>query len=274
MITILHTLGLPITLALFALLVIGIIAVFKLVIAHEQKMALQHPSSSVLVKKYPGVDVSKYTGLIRNISIALALFLMIILFEYPSYDKQELITLTGESAAIEEMHEIPPTEHRTPPPPVIKQPEIVEVADEIEIQQDLKIDFDMEATEESVVEEVAVVVREEKVEEVAEEIFEIVEESAEPTGGFSAFYAYVGKNLKYPRQAIDLGVSGKVYVQFVINKDGSITDVKAIRGIGYGCDEEAIRVLSESPNWKPGKQRGRPVKQRMVIPVMFKLSNT
>jgi len=70
-----------------------------------------------------------------------------------------------------------------------------------------------------------------------------------------------------------MGIEGKVFVEFVIEKDGSITDVKAIKGIGAGCDEEAVRILQSAPNWKPGKQRGKPVRQKMVLPISFKLSS-
>jgi protein TonB len=68
-----------------------------------------------------------------------------------------------------------------------------------------------------------------------------------------------------------MGIEGKVYVQFVVDKDGTLTDIKALKGIGAGCDEEAVRVIGGSPKWKPGKQRGRPVKVRMVLPIIFKL---
>jgi len=86
-----------------------------------------------------------------------------------------------------------------------------------------------------------------------------------------AFYEYVSKNLKYPSQARRMGVEGKVFVQFVVDKDGSISQVQSIKGIGAGCDEEAVRVLQNAPKWKPGKQRGRPVRVRMVLPITFKL---
>jgi protein TonB len=87
-----------------------------------------------------------------------------------------------------------------------------------------------------------------------------------------AFYAYVGKNMKYPAQARRMGIEGKVYVTFVVGKDGALTDVRVLKGIGAGCDMEAIRVLSGAPKWKPGKQRGRPVRVRMQLPIIFKLN--
>ena len=106
------------------------------------------------------------------------------------------------------------------------------------------------------------------------EIFLVVEESAAPIGGMSAFYEYVGKKMqgKYPAQARRMGIEGKVFVEFVVNKDGSIVDVRAMKGIGAGCDELAVKVVQEAPAWKPGKQRGKPVRQKMVLPITFKLN--
>lgn len=72
-------------------------------------------------------------------------------------------------------------------------------------------------------------------------------------------------------QALTLNIEGRVFVQFVVGKDGSLTDVTVIRGIGGGCDEEAIRVLKGAPGWKPGKQRGKPVRVKMVLPITFKI---
>lgn len=103
------------------------------------------------------------------------------------------------------------------------------------------------------------------------EIFDIVEDQPIPPGGMGAFYKYVGMNIKYPNDARRMGVQGKVFVQFVVDKDGSLINVKSIKGIGAGCDEEAVRIIEAAPNWKPGKQRGKPVKVRMILPITFKL---
>ncbi|MCK5701162.1 MAG: energy transducer TonB, partial [Cyclobacteriaceae bacterium] len=77
--------------------------------------------------------------------------------------------------------------------------------------------------------------------------------------------------LKYPAQARRMGIEGKVFVQFVVDKDGTLTEVTAVKGIGAGCDQEAVRVIEGAPKWKPGKQRGRSVKVRMILPITFKL---
>jgi protein TonB len=99
-----------------------------------------------------------------------------------------------------------------------------------------------------------------------------VEETAAPKEGLPAFYQYVMKNLKYPQQARDAKTEGKVFVQFVINIDGSLSDIKVIKGIGNGCDEEAVRIIQGSPPWNPGKQKGVVVKQRYTLPFVFRLN--
>lgn len=124
-------------------------------------------------------------------------------------------------------------------------------------------------TEETVIEEV--VFEEAPEEEEVDEIFTIVEDQPAPDGGMAAFYQFVQKKLKYPAQARRMGIEGKVFVQFVVDKDGTLTEVKAVKGIGAGCDEEAVRVIEGAPKWKPGKQRGRSVKVRMILPITFKL---
>ena len=106
---------------------------------------------------------------------------------------------------------------------------------------------------------------------VPEKIFTIVENKPVPIGGMTAFYEYVQNSLKYPSEAKGTGIEGKVFVQFVVAPDGKLTDVKAVKGIGGGCDKEAVRVISESVAWNPGLQGGKKVNVRMIIPITFKL---
>ena len=220
-------------------------------------------------KKNPKADLSKKSTLFLNIGLVVSLSLVIMAFEWKFYDDGELMDLGQVSDEFEDVMEIPPTEQPPPPPPKIQQPEIIEVPDEEEIEEEIEVDLDVEITEETVVEEI--VFDEPVEEEVADEIFTIVEDQPTPKGGMAAFYEYVGKKLKYPAQARRMGIEGKVFVEFVVDKDGSITDVNAIKGIGAGCDEEAKRVIENAPKWNPGKQRGRPVKVRMILPITFKL---
>lgn len=103
-------------------------------------------------------------------------------------------------------------------------------------------------------------------------IFSFVEEMPEFPGGQSAMYSFLSKNLVYPKKAIENDISGKVYVQFVVRKDGALDSIKISRGLGYGCDEEVIRVLKLMPKWKPGKSNGKPVATRFTLPVAFTLN--
>ncbi len=105
-----------------------------------------------------------------------------------------------------------------------------------------------------------------------DQVFSIVEDQPVPKEGYEAFYNFIGQNLKYPEVAKEKGLEGKVYVQFIVDVSGDITDVKAVKGIGGGCDEEAIRVIAMSEDWNPGLQRGQPVKVRMVVPINFALN--
>jgi len=103
------------------------------------------------------------------------------------------------------------------------------------------------------------------------EIFLVVEETAYPAEGMEKLYQFVTENMSYPSQAKKAGIEGRVFIEFVVEKDGTLTNFKSLKGIGHGCDEEAIRVLAMSPPWKPGLQHGEPVRQKMVMPVTFEL---
>ena len=220
-------------------------------------------------KKAPNADLTNKTGLYLAIGLVISLALITFAFEFKSYDDSGLVDLGQVEDNFEDVMEIPPTEQPPPPPPKIQQPEIIEVPDEEEIEEDIEIDLDVDITEDTEIEEM--VFEEAPEEETSDEIFMVVEDQPEPEGGLQAFYNFVGKNMEYPAQARRMGVEGKVFVQFVVDKDGSLTDVKAVKGIGAGCDEEAVEIVKSAPKWKPGKQRGKAVRVRMIIPITFKL---
>jgi len=100
------------------------------------------------------------------------------------------------------------------------------------------------------------------------EIFTVVEEQPVLEG----MYEFLSKNIRYPDEAKELGIQGKVFVTFVVEADGSVSNVRVLRGIGGGCDEEAIRVVQSMPKWTPGKQRGNSVRVQFNIPVKFTLN--
>jgi TonB family protein len=104
-----------------------------------------------------------------------------------------------------------------------------------------------------------------------EEVFTIVDESAKPIGGMETFYKYVQEHMKYPADARHKGIEGRVFVEFIIEPDGSLTNAKVIKGIGAGCDEEAVKTVANSGDWIPGTLDGKTVKQKIVLPITFQL---
>jgi protein TonB len=220
-------------------------------------------------KKTPEADLNKKSGMFLNIGLFVSVGLVLFAFEYKSFDDRNLKDLGQVSDDFEELLDIPITEQPPPPPPPVEQPIIQEIPDEIEIEEKIEVNFDVDVKEETVIKEI--VISDAPVEEKAETIFDVVENAPNPPGGMEGWNKYLNKNLKYPTQARRMGIEGTVYVVFVVNTDGSIVDVDILRGIGGGCDEEALRVVKAAPKWEPGKQRGRPVRVRMRLPIKFKL---
>lgn len=103
------------------------------------------------------------------------------------------------------------------------------------------------------------------------EVFQVVEVDPQFEGGLEALYKYLAENIKYPEQAKSDGIQGRVFVRFVIEADGSVTNAQVLRGIGGGCDEEALRVVEAMPKWTPGMQQGKPVRVQFNLPITFKL---
>ena len=197
---------------------------------------------------------------------------MLVAFEWKSYDKNivEVASRQVENIA-EEI--IPITEQKVKPPPPAPVQQVVKiniVEDDVEVDDNLEIDA--EADQNTEVEEYIAPVKQDE-EESAEEaqIFMVVESMPEFPGGEPALYKFLGENIKYPQMAKESGIQGRVFVTFVVEKNGSVTDVRVLRGIGGGCDEEAIRVVQNMPKWTPGKQRGKSVRVQYNLPVKFTL---
>jgi protein TonB len=220
-------------------------------------------------KKSPKADLESKKVIFTQIGLVIALAVTLLAFEWKSYDKS--VDGFGERiVAVEDEEIIPITEQKVkppPPPPPKKVVQINVVEDDVEVDEDIMIDIEADETTE-VEEYIPIEVDEEIVEEAA--IFTVVESMPEFKGGMQELYTYLGNNIKYPVMAKESGIQGKVYLTFVVERDGSITDIRLLRGIG-GCDEEAIRVVTTMPNWKPGKQRGKPVRVQYTLPVRFTL---
>lgn len=103
-----------------------------------------------------------------------------------------------------------------------------------------------------------------------EEKFIVVDKIASFPGGIQEYFNYIAANYQYPKLAKDSGIEGRVYVQFIITDKGKITEPRVVQGIGYGCDKEALRLISEMPDWIPAKSKGRAVKQKMIQNILFK----
>ena len=206
-----------------------------------------------------------------QIGMIISLLVAWLAFEHKSYDKREIDAslLNREIAVDEDMVEITKQEEPKPQPvEVPQQTTQLEIVDDDVETQDIEINAEVEQNE--VIEEyVPVEVEEEEV--VEQEIFQIVEEMPSFPGGEAELLKYVATHIKYPQIARETGIQGRVFVGFVVEPDGSISNVKLLRGIGGGCDEEAMRVIKSLPKWKPGKQRGKAVRVSYQIPVFFKL---
>ena len=211
----------------------------------------------------------KYKGVITWFSFCVSILAIILVFEWKSFDQGSMVQLTSLGGDFEDLVDIPQTQQPPPPKPTVQQPVVIEVPDDEEIEEDIEFDLDINMNEDDLIEEI--IAFEEPEEEVAETIHQIVEVMPTPKGGLSAFYRYLNKNLNYPTQARRMGIDGRVYMHFVVEKDGSLTDVSVQKGIGAGCDEESIRVIKNAPKWNPGKQRGNPVRVRFSFPIVFRL---
>ena len=206
-----------------------------------------------------------------QIGMVISLLVAWMAFEHKSYDKREIdpSLLNREVVLDEEMVEITKQEEQKPQPVEMpKQTTQLEIVqDDVEVD-DIEINAEVEQNE--VIEEyVAPEVVDEEV--VEQEIFKIVEEMPSFPGGEAKLMEYVSKNIKYPQIARETGIQGRVFVNFVVEPDGSVSNVTVLRGIGGGCDEEAMRVVKNMPKWKPGKQRGKAVRVQYMLPVNFRL---
>ena len=104
-----------------------------------------------------------------------------------------------------------------------------------------------------------------------DKVYEKAEVMPEFPGGEQAMMDFVAKNVKYPKEAMEKEISGRVLVSFVVEKDGSINETEVVKGIGGGCDEEAVRVVKAMPKWKPGKEKGKAVRVSFMLPIVIKL---
>lgn len=228
------------------------------------------------VKKSPKASLENKRFLFTEIGFVIALLAVLFAFDYSSKEKK-VATLETETTAVEVEDMIPITQE-TPPPPEAA-PKIPILSDQIDVVDDnIKIDDNLFQNLEDdansgveIMDYIESAPEEETIEEEAIP-FQLVEEKPSFNGGdANEFSKWVNSRLVYPEIAKENGVQGRVTLQFTVNADGSVSNVKVLRGVDSSLDKEAVRVVSSSPKWKPGKQRDRAVKVTYTFPVIFQL---
>ena len=217
------------------------------------------------VRKHDKANLHKKYPLYVEIGLVVALGLMVLAFRLDWAPENEFEIVMQEQEQIE-MEEVVKTQQIEAPPPPPKPPVPVEVPDdEVLEDEDLNLDafLDLDAPAASTPPPPP---PKEEEKEPEPEIFVIVEQMPELIGGLGS----IQSKINYPEIAKKAGVEGRVIVQFVVDETGSVLDPQVVRGIGAGCDEEAIRAVRQA-KFTPGKQRGKPVKVKMSLPITFKL---
>ncbi|MDR3260486.1 MAG: energy transducer TonB [Tannerella sp.] len=231
------------------------------------------------IKKSPKADLEKGKGLSLLMGVIVGLAIMFVGFEWGSADfKAASDDSISDVIAEEEIEITKQEEEPPPPPPPPPAPVVAEVLNIVE--DDAKVEeTDLLSTEDN--QNVAqtqtyvpsAVTDNTDEEEASNEIFVIVETPPEFPGGIVELMSFIAKSIKYPVVAQENGIQGRVTCSFVVNKDGTIVDAEVARGIDASLDKEAIRVINSMPKWKPGMQRGKPVRVKFNVPINFKLQN-
>jgi protein TonB len=223
-------------------------------------------------KKSKKADLESKKTLFLEIGLVFTLAFVLFAFNYKSYDRTEASSLQRVvDNTPEDIIPITKQEVKPPPPPPPRQVTVINIVeDNVDVDTDLEID--MEADQSTEVQDYAPIAENRKEEEIVEmEIFTVVESMPSFPGGDAARMKFLQENIKYPQMARESGIQGTVYVTFVVEPSGNVSDVRVLRGIGGGCDEEAVRVIQSMPKWEAGKQRGKSVRVQFNMPIKFTL---
>jgi protein TonB len=220
-------------------------------------------------KKTRRADLQNRRMLFMEIGLVVALLAVVGAFSWGQSEK-EVIPMTDQVAAVEEEVIVNTEQEQKPPEVKIQQNQVFsDIIYVVRNETQITTDYDFTDFSEDFVVEVPVAVEEEVVEEVP--IFNAEEMPSFQGGDLNTFRAWVLKQVVYPRMAIENSIQGLVTLKFVIEKDGSLTNIEEIQSIDRSLSEEAIRVLKTSPKWEPGKQRNRPVRVFYILPIQFRL---
>jgi len=224
------------------------------------------------VKKSPKADLENKKSVFMQIGLVVTLAIVLIAFEWTTTDVDaSQFEMVEELEAEEEIMPITRQEEVKPPPPP-PPPKVADVLniveDDVELEEELDIE-DTEMDDDTEIDFSDLAMEEEESDDAP--VFFIVEDMPEFPGGEEALRKYIAQSVKYPVIAQENGIQGRVYVSFVVNTKGKVTDVKIARGVDPNLDKEAIRVVNAMPAWKPGKQRGKAVKVSYTVPINFVL---
>ena len=227
-------------------------------------------------KKSERADLQNKRFLFGEIGLVLTLLIVLWVFEFStkSVKAEEFGPLDAEAESVEEIPITRPPEMELPPPPPPQQT-VAEILDVVEDDVKVEDTFSDSETDENDSFEQQEIVQVDQPEEQEEEStpFVIVEDMPEFKGGDKALLKYIAEHVVYPEMAKENDIQGTVYVGFVVNEKGKVTNVSVLRGVDPLLDKEAIKVIQGLPDWKPGKQSGKNVKVRMQVPIKFQLAN-
>jgi len=217
-------------------------------------------------RKHPNADLKKYYTIFIEVGAIITLLALLAAFKVDLRDKKENVKLTQEQEVVQ-MEEVVQTKQVQKPPPPPRPPVPVEVPND-EIVEDQIINLDAELDLDAHIDLPPPPKQAKKEDDNKDNFFVVVEQMPELIGGL----AELQKNITYPDMARKAGIEGRVYVQFVVNEHGKVENPKVIRGIGGGCDKEALKAVRQA-RFKPGMQRGRPVRVQYSLPIVFKLQH-
>lgn len=219
------------------------------------------------LKKNPNIDLSKKRSMFLSIGLMLSLIFVTSAFQWSASYKPMLV-LDDIDERDELLMVIINTSHPLPKKPIVVQPTFRTVVDDIEVPE-IHIITDPDDDEAL---DIPVYIPELDEEPIVEAPVIWTETMPEPMEGHIAFQKFLAKNIRYPNQARRMGIEGKVYIQFIVDTEGNVNEIKTVKGIGAQCDQEAERVMALLPKWKPGRQGAKRVAVRMIMPISFRLN--
>jgi len=290
--------GLATAVSLIAVSIVAFILIMRNIYSNRAKagLAQSDPGSSLTSRtKYAGADAFKYSGTYFNLGLALAVGLTVLAFGWTQYEEE--IYIPDDALELPDEIEVePPRTAEPPPPPPPPPPPVIEEVPDEEILEDEEVTFEDQSIDEQTIVEAPVVEDAPPPppppppppKPTVEEIFKVVEDMPRFPGcedlpskeerkqcADKKMLEFIYKNIKYPAIARENGVEGTAVVQFVVEKDGSISDARVVRDPGAQTGSEALRVVELMKNkgiqWIPGKQRGRAVRVQFNLPVRFRL---